>query len=130
MKRADARAAYQDYSASTSEKVRQLAFAAIGVVWVFRPENTFQLPRTLLWAAIFAVSALALDFVHSLYGTVAWGVFHRRKEREGVSDETQFKAPRQINWPTNSLFGAKVVALAICYVFLLQHLITSLVDRK
>lgn len=126
MKRADARAAYQDYSASTSEKVRQLAFAALGVVWVFRPNNGMQLPRTLLWAATFAVVALALDFLHSLYGTAAWGVLHRRKEREGVGDDVQFKAPRQINWPTNSLFGAKVLALAVCYVFLLRHLIALL----
>lgn len=126
MKRADARAAYQEYSASTSEKVRQLAFAALGVVWVFRPNNSMQLPRTLLWAATLAIVALALDFLHSLYGTTAWGVLHRRKEREGVGDDVQFKAPRQINWPTNSLFGAKVVALAVCYMFLLRHLITLL----
>ncbi|MDQ6769622.1 MAG: hypothetical protein M3Z54_06510 [Gemmatimonadota bacterium] len=126
MKRADARAAYDDYSRSTSDKVRQLAFAAIGVVWVFRPDTSIQLPRTLLWAATFAVGALALDVLQSLYGTIAWGVFHRRKEHEGLSHDTEFKAPREINWPTNSLFVGKVVALGVCYVFLFHHLFAML----
>ena len=126
MKRADARAAYDDYSRSTSDKVRQLAFAALGVVWVFRPDNSMQLPRTLLWAATFAVGTLALDVLQSLYGTVAWGVFHRRKEHEGLSHEEEFKAPRQINWPTNSLFAGKVVALAVSYGFLFRHLFALL----
>src|SRR5690349_12283782 len=111
MRRADARAAYQDYSASTSEKVRQLAFAAIGVVWVLKPEGSLAFPRALLWTAAFAVAALTFDVLQSLYGTVAWGVFHRRKERDGLGEDADFKAPRQINWPTNWLFGAKIAAL-------------------
>jgi hypothetical protein len=126
MKRADARAAYDDYSRSTSDKVRQLAFAAIGVVWVFRPDASLQLPRTLLWAATFAVIVLALDVLQSLYGTIAWGVLHRRKEHEGLGHDAEFKAPREINWPTNSLFAGKVVALAVCYGFLFRHLFALL----
>jgi hypothetical protein len=126
MKRPNARAAYEDFSRSTSDKVRELAFAALGVVWIFRPDGSIQLPRPLLWAATFAVVSLALDLLQSLYGTVAWGVFHRRKEHEGLSDEVEFKAPHQINWPTNSLFAGKVVALAVSYGFLFRHLVALL----
>lgn len=125
MKRADARTAYADYSASTSDKVRQLAFAAIGAVWVFRPSGSVQLPSNLIWAGVFAVTALALDFVQSVYGTVAWGWLHRRKEIDGLDESTDFKAPREINWPTNTLFGAKVVMLSVCYVILLRHLLAT-----
>ena len=126
MNRAVARTAYEDYSKSTSEKVRNLAFAAIGVVWVIRPQTSLQLPRLLLWAAMFAVLALAFDVLQSLYGTIAWGWFHRRKEHERLSDDEEFKAPRQINWPTNWLFYLKVAALAVCYVFLFRYLIMQL----
>ena len=126
MNRAAARAAYDNFSQSTSDKVRQLAFAAIGVVWVMRPNTSVQLPRTLLWAATFAVMALAFDVLQSLYGTIAWGWFHRKKEHERIGDDEQFKAPRQINWPTNGFFYLKVSALVICYGFLFTHLATVL----
>jgi len=122
MKRPDLRTAYSDFSASTSEKVRQLSFAALGIVWVFRPPLDFRLPTILVLAGGCAVLALALDFLQSLYGTLAWGILHRRKELAGLGDEQEFKAPRQINWPTNALFAAKVAALVGCYVLLLRHL--------
>lgn len=123
MKRLDVRVAYSDFSASTSEKVRQLSFAALGIIWVFRPPSDFRLTTTLVLAGTFAVVALAFDFLQSLYGTVAWGILHRRKELAGVDDEHVFKAPRQINWPTNTLFVVKVVALVACYSLLLRHLV-------
>jgi hypothetical protein len=122
MQRPHALQAYQDYSARTSENVRQLSFAALAVVWVFRPEKGFAFPSGLLWAGTLAITALALDFLQSLYGTVAWGTLHRRKEREGVSSTAEFKAPRQINWPTNALFSAKSAALAASYALLLSYL--------
>ena len=122
MKRSDVRAAYFEYSARTSENVRQLSFAALGAIWLFQPPSDLRLPKTLVLAGFFAVLALALDFLQSLYATAAWGIFHRRKEREGLDDEQQFKAPRQINWPTNTLFAMKTIALVLSYVFLVRHL--------
>ena len=127
MKRADVRAAYDTFSTSTSEKVRQLSFAAFGVIWVFRPEAGPALPNALLWSGALAIGALALDFLQSLYGTVAWGVFHRTKEKAAVDHESDFKAPREINWPTNTCFVAKVLALAGCYVLLLRYLFQQMV---
>jgi hypothetical protein len=90
VKRRDSLAAYQDFSARTSENVRQLSFAALGIIWVFKPAAGFTLPEQLLWAGTFATSALAADFLQSLYGTVAWGTYHRRKERAGLSLEEGF----------------------------------------
>ena len=122
MKRSDARTAYSEFSSITSSNVRQLSFAALGVIWLFRPSPEFRLPRMLVIAGICAVAALAFDFLQSLYGTIAWGVFHRRQELAGVDDAQEFKAPPQINWPTNTLFGAKVAALVTCYGILVLYL--------
>jgi hypothetical protein len=98
-----------------------LSFAAFGAIWVFRPDQSLALPNALLWSGALAIGALALDFLQSLYGTIAWGAFHRRKEKSGVDHETEFKAPREINWPTNACFTAKVLSLAGCYVLLLRY---------
>ena len=56
--------------------------------------------------------------MQSLYATVAWGTLHRKKELGGTELDSDFKAPRRINWPTNLFFAVKVVALGAAYVFL------------
>jgi hypothetical protein len=114
-------AGYQDFSARTSENVRQLSFAALGVIWVFKPAAGFAFSKLLLWAGTLGTSALAADFLQSLYGTLAWGTFHRTKERAGLSQEQEFRAPRKINWPTNTFFGLKIVALGAAYALLFVH---------
>jgi len=47
--------------------------------------------------------------------------FHRAKERS-MGQEVEFLAPRWINWPTSSLFGAKAVAVLVGYLLLLFQL--------
>lgn len=125
MNRQDVRDAYYEVSGKASDNVRQLSFAALAVVWIFRPNTSDNvvLPLILLWAGSFAVGALFLDFLQYLYATVAWGWLHRLKETAGVSDVDDFKAPRVINWPTNTFFGFKAVSVALAYVLVLIHLI-------
>lgn len=122
----DAREAYYTASKSASDSVRQLAFAAIGAVWVPRPQPSTHLPKMLIAAGACAVLALAFDLSQYVYGTLAWGKFHRAKENERVGDDERFHAPRQINWPTNWLFALKVVAVAVGYVLLFSQLLTQL----
>lgn len=126
MKRADVLAEYRHHSERTSEKVRQLAFAALGVVWIFRPNDTLTLPAELFRAGTAAVIALALDFTHSLFGTGVWGWVHRTKELTGVSASDEFRMKAWINWPANSLFVLKVVALFVSYLYLLGYMVERL----
>jgi hypothetical protein len=123
VKRRDALQAYHDYSARTSENVRRLSFAALAVVWLFKPEQGLMASRILVWAGVAAISALAADFLQSLYGTIAWGGIHRRKELAGLSPEDEFRNPRVINWPTNTLFALKVISVSASYVLVLLHLV-------
>ena len=123
MNRKVALSAYQDFSAQASAKVRQLSFAALGVIWIFKPEANFEFSPLLLWAGLFAIGALAGDFLQSLYGTVAWGTLHRKKELQGIAIDEEFKAPKWINWPTNSFFAAKMAALVASYAFLFSFML-------
>lgn len=132
MNRSDIREAYYEASGKASDIVRQLCFAALAVVWIFRPESppgTVDLPPSLSWAGILAVAGLAADLLQYVYRTIAWGTFHRVKELEGVADDVQFKAPRSINWPSYILFGAKLVAVTAAYfaifVYLAGHVRSS-----
>ena len=79
----DAREAYYTYTGNVSELARQLSFAGIGVIWVFRSKEApsgFVWDPSLRWTATLFVAALALDLLQYVYASLAWGVFHRQKE--------------------------------------------------
>jgi hypothetical protein len=123
VRRKDAFEAYQSFSARTSENVRGLSFAALAVIWLFRPGQGFVFPRILVWAGTSAVIALAMDFLQSSYGTLIWGRIHRQKELAGIPADAEFKNRPWVNWPTNTFFGLKVGAVIVCYFLLLRHLL-------
>jgi hypothetical protein len=127
MRLADARAAYTDYSSKTSDIVRQLGFAGIAVIWLFRDEvpDRVIVDRPLLWAGIFIIAALTFDLLHYVAGAIIWGSYHRRKELAGCSEDDEFEAPPVLNYPTLVFFWGKVALIAIAYGFLAA----SLVDR-
>lgn len=126
MNRKDVLAAYQDFSARTSENVRTLSLGALAIVWVFRPESVFALPRVLIFAGIAAVLALTADFLHSLSGAIIWSKFHRTKELSGIGMDVDFKAPLELNWPTLFFFYLKAVLVVVTYAFVLTHLVRVL----
>lgn len=119
------RKAYYDYSRKLSDVSRNLAFAGIAVIWIFRVEavSTSKLPNHLLWPITFLVASLGLDLLHYISSTTAWGFFQWFKEKKlGPNDKTEFDAPRILNWLPLLFFAGKVVAVVIGYIFLLSYL--------
>jgi len=125
----EAREAYYDYSRKASEINRQLGFAGIALIWVFRiegPQRT-QLPPNLLLAATVIFISLALDLLQYVIGTLTWGLYSRYHERRGVSEARDLAAPRWINWTTLALFWTKMAAMCIVYgVLIIPFLIRTL----
>jgi hypothetical protein len=122
---ADARKHYEYNSARVSELVRQLGFAGIALVWVFREtgSNGPVLPRGLLGPGVLIVAALGFDFLQYVTAAGFWGAYARLKER---ADVEEFEAPAWINWGAIVLFWAKVIALLAAYGFLVRYLLTRL----
>src|SRR5690606_16680086 len=117
MKIADYRADYYGFSSKTSEIARQLSFAGIALVWVFKPQDAAPtaIPAELLLPAAFFVFALALDLLHAAYGTFVWGAFSRYHESLHIGAEDELDAPAWFNWPTLVLFWGKVLAVIAAY---------------
>ncbi len=114
---------YAFYTGKASDIVRQLAFAAIALIWIFRGNTGTHLPRDLLVVAILIVVALVCDLVQYIVGSVLWGNFERSKEAEllaagGLDERAEFDYPAGINLWTARLFHAKWVLLAAAYVVL------------
>jgi len=125
MKLKDAREAYYFYTKKTSDIVRYLALAGIGIIWIFRIESgdDISIPRTLLLPTILLVFGLGFDLLQYVAGSIIWGSYGRIKEKSGIGVEEEFEAPRQINWITNTLFGLKIVTIICAYVLILKFLI-------
>lgn len=108
---------YYFHTGKVSDIARQLAFAAIAVIWLFKAGDgtSISLPKELLQPLKLVVICLALDLLQYIFGTVVWGIFHRWKERAGTSESSEFKAPSSINWPALICFWSKTVVLAYAY---------------
>jgi len=125
MRLADCLEAYQYNSGQVSSNVRQLGFAALASVWLFKSTSkgeTVTLPLLLWWVGGLSVAALFFDFVQYLWNATAWGQYHRRQELKGIAVNEEFLAPTWINWPGNGLFVLKVCCLFLCYFLLLVFL--------
>jgi hypothetical protein len=125
----EAREAYYEYSGKASDLARQLGFAGIAIIWVFKNEATEQsglLPREFLWPGVFIVATLGMDLLHYVIGSLMWGRLARTKEKAGFSDDRDFDAPAWVNWPTICLFAGKSVSVVIAYVLLGRVLLVRL----
>lgn len=135
MNLADVRAAYYERTAKASDIARQLGFAGIAIIWVFKTEvaGSLTIPNELRLAGVLLVISLALDFLQYVYASSAWGIFHRFKENErdnqearGIAFTDEFQAPDQINWPTLIFFWMKLGVLSVAYWILIVGLFQEL----
>jgi hypothetical protein len=54
------------------ESTQQLSFAGVALIWVLNDNSLLSLPRHLWLAGVLLISAMVIDYFHSLVGA-AWG---------------------------------------------------------
>ena len=120
--------AYYTYSEKASNITRQLGFAGIALIWVFRGTNTNELlvPHELILPGVFLILGLSCDLLQYVSGTLIWGLFHRMKEREGLEANDELKAPSWLNKPILFFFIAKMVAISVGYLLIFCYLLSLL----
>jgi hypothetical protein len=126
MKLKDAREYYNQRSSKLSEVVRQLNFAGIAIIWLFRTgDKTGGIPYNdfLIWPLGLLVASATFDLLHYAYASAAWGIFHRVKEKElHHNEEAEFLAPDAINWLSNILFWGKAMLTVAAYILLVIYI--------
>ena len=77
------------FSGKASDITRQLSFAGIAVIWIFRQtDQTSQIiPERLLLPLILFVLALCCDLIQYVYSAIVWHVFHRYHEHHLKKDD-------------------------------------------
>ena len=124
MKLSDTRGARDRFGWKAGDIARQLNFAGLAIVWLsaIQAGPGAELAPSLARATGLIVLSLCLDLLQHLYGSVAWGTYHRFKKASGVGETEEFDAPAKINWPTIALFWLKQLPVVLAYALLLRHL--------
>ena len=117
MKLQEPRESYYYNTGKLGEIVRQLDFAGIAVVWMFR--STSQTGHTddrLIYPLALHVTYLGLDLLQYIYASAAWGLFTDLRDREGYKNDDEIERPhRAINWPTNIFLWGKSIVCVIAF---------------
>lgn len=123
MKLSDHKSSYYDHTASASSVARQIAFAGIAFIWIFKRESTgsITLPTELLWPAILLILGLTSDLLQYFSASAIWGVFHRTKEKQGIKQNEEIQASIYLNWPSLAFFWIKLFSITIGNILILSY---------
>lgn len=118
-----------EFSKSTSDLVRQFAFAGIAIIWIFKFEkpDTHLIPNELFLPLLYLVITLTCDFLQYLLPTLILTIFFRYHENKNAGNtDVDIKASGWLSFPGWLFFIAKIVALSIAYSYIVGYLISKI----
>ena len=112
---------YKEYSQSTSDISRKLAFAGIAICWLFRDQNS-GFPKLVFNALIFLLVFFLFDLLQYLITTLLLKKWIRKEEirmwETTNKIEGNYQKPTWIDMPAFTLFTCKIIALIISFFLL------------
>jgi hypothetical protein len=122
------RETYYFYTGKASEINRQLIFAGIALIWIFKTENSnhIALPLDLLLPAKVFIVALVLDILQYIISGIIYGIANRYYEFKNIPENTDFTMPVWFNWPGLLLFYGKLLANLCAYYYLYQYVMKAI----
>jgi hypothetical protein len=116
------RETFYTYSGKASDICRQLAFAAIAVIWIFKTDTGGRLtiPTDLVLPGTLVVLSLALDLMQYCLGTVIWYFFYRHHEKLRTPEDHEIKHSLWLDGPIHLVFWLKVLCVLIAYFLILR----------
>lgn len=117
-------ATYYEYSGKASDIARQLCFAGIALIWIFKQEKgaPLDVPGLLLIPAWLFVLALALDLIQYAAASAIWSIYGRCLEGRNTPSDQDIDAPMWFNWPTLVCYWLKLVFVVLAYIQILQYI--------
>lgn len=127
----DYRETFYTFTGKASDLNRQLAFAGIAIIWLFKKDNLagLSIPRELLWPGVLIVASLALDMLHYVVASVVWRHFYRTQEKLGADEKADLTHDVYLEWPIYLLFSLKIIAVLAAYVFLVAYFVRAILLR-
>ena len=110
--------------------MRQLDFAGIAVIWIFKigkdEAGGVHFSKTLLWPLALFVLSLAFDLLQYVYKSAFLGILNHRSWNKYHNEEKDLKFSERWNWPTIGCFWIKTLLLCAAFGFLLTFLFKEL----
>jgi hypothetical protein len=128
----DYRATFYEFTGKASDLNRQLGFAAIALIWLFKKDagGALTLPSELILPGILVVSSLTLDMVQYCVAAIVWRFYYRSKEKAGISDDTELGLhDERLELPIWFFFVAKIVCIVAAYAFIFRFLVKVLLNH-
>lgn len=122
---AEAKKEYLFFSAEVSKLNRQLAFAGIAVVWIFRGEagGILNVPGGLILPLIMFVASLFVDFLYYLSAATHLNILLLGIDRKKPRPETVNYPGKLGPWLYNTLYYLKFLPVAVGYVWVLLYML-------
>jgi hypothetical protein len=117
------RQTFYEFSGKASNATRQLAFAAIAVIWLFKKDAPLSIPYDLFVPGILVVAALTADLLQYSVGAGIWYTYYRYLERKGISEITDHSA--WLERPIRLLFWIKIALVILAYFLILRFLLNE-----
>jgi hypothetical protein len=117
-----------EFSKSTSELVRQFAYAGIGIIWIFKYEKPIVhlIPIELFKPLLLLIVTLAIDLLQYLIPTIVWTIFYKYHEKKGRQGDYEIKASERYSIPGWLCFYSKIIALAIAYILITKFILNKI----
>ena len=117
------------YSGTASEIARQLAFAGVAVIWLFRVGGAdaagVRFEPILLWPLAGFTVALLLDILQYVYSSIAWWIFYLQCESKikakSLAEDALINTPWWVLIANYVCYFGKLIAIIISYGFLIVH---------
>ena len=129
MKLSKYKTTYEGYTSKLSDINRNIAFAAIAIIWIFKQTTvggTISIPKDLFFPAILIVCALGLDLLHYIYQSIAWASFFHYCEYKKTEDDPEITASYFLILPPWIIFIFKVVFVVWAYYYIFLFLYKTL----
>ncbi len=118
-----------EYTSKASEITRQLIFAGIAIIWIFRNPNG-KLDTLLIYPLTFLTIALVADLLQYVLGGKVWMDFFRSEEaraKEKNETDPEIKAPKKLSDYIYLCYWLKIGLMFFSYLLLIIYLIRFIV---
>lgn len=121
---------YFHYSANVSELSRNLSYAGIGVVWIFKQATSKEtvntafmnsIPDELRWPLILFVIVLILDLFQYVIQTAIWYPYyvkHKKLHQGENEDDVNLQEPEKYNIIPWIFWLVKLITVVVAYVLM------------
>lgn len=124
----DYRQTFYEFTGKASDLNRQLAFAAIALIWLFKTGADSQptFPHKLILPGGLVVVSLFLDMLQYCVGAIVWRMIYTKNEAIEVSETEDLDHSVWSERPIWFLFIVKILFVMTAYVFIFLFFLDKL----